>query len=83
MTSRPLRSIIVIANADSTLAVEAMGPETSDIDVSLGDGGVCEQQPGTKDGLGEDVENGVGDDLDVDGDLAGTISDSPDAVTHG
>jgi len=41
---------------------------------------VCDQEPGTEDGLGEDVQNSVGDDLAVDREVAGAISNTPDAV---
>lgn len=37
-----------------------------------------EEEPGTEDGLGEDVKDGVGDDLLVNGGGAGAVSDTPD-----
>ena len=39
-----------------------------------------EQEPETKDGLGEDIKDGIGDDLGVDVDVVGSISDTPDAT---
>ena len=37
-----------------------------------------EEEPETKDGLGKDVKNSIGDDLSVDINVAGSISDTPD-----
>ena len=37
-----------------------------------------EEEPGTEDGLSEDVKDGVGDDLLVNGGGAGAVSDTPD-----
>lgn len=76
-----LCALIVIANADGTLAAETVGPEATDVDVGLRDAGVSEQQPGTKDRLGEDVENSVGDDLLVDAQIAAAIGNAPDTNT--
>ena len=39
-----------------------------------------EQEPGTEDGLGENVENGVGNDLAIETNLAGAIGETPDAT---
>jgi hypothetical protein len=41
---------------------------------------VGEEEPGTEDGLGEDVEDGVGNDLLVNVHVAGAISDTPNTV---
>ena len=38
-------------------------------------------EPGTEDGLGENIENSVGDDLSIKTDLASTVGDTPDART--
>lgn len=57
-----------------------MGPEASNVANALG---VCKQQPEAKDGLGEDVKDGVGNDLRVDGPLAGTVSNTPDDGVQG
>ena len=40
---------------------------------------VREQEPETKDRLGKDIENGVTDNLGIDTDVPGAISDTPDA----
>lgn len=36
------------------------------------------QEPGTEDSLGEDIEDSVGNDLSVDASLASTIGNTPD-----
>lgn len=41
---------------------------------------VGEEEPEAKDWLGEDIENGIGDDLSVETDHTSTISNTPDAV---
>lgn len=38
-----------------------------------------EQEPGAENGLGEDVEDGVGDDLLVNVHVAGAVGNAPDA----
>lgn len=73
-----LRTVLIIANADGTLAGHTVGPEAAQLDVGLGDGSVGVQQPRTEDGLREHVEDGVGDDLLVDIGDAGTVSNTPD-----
>ena len=45
-------------------------------------GVVGEEEPEAKDGLGEDVKDGIGDDLSVDVDVAGSVSDTPDAMRY-
>lgn len=40
-----------------------------------------EEEPGAEDGLGQDVEHGVRDDLLVDVHVAGAVGDAPDAVS--
>lgn len=44
---------------------------------------VGEEEPETKDGLGQDVQNSIGNDLSIDTDHAGTISDTPDDWVDG
>ena len=43
---------------------------------------VSEQEPEAKDWLGKDVEHSVGDDLAIDADVAGAVSDAPDTVIN-
>ncbi len=49
---------------------------------SLRHGVVGEEKPETKDGLGEDIKNGVGDNLGIDTNVSGPVSDTPDAVIY-
>lgn len=78
--SGTLRTLVVITNADGTLAAQALRPETADLDVGLRHADVREQEPSAEDGLREDIEDGVGDDLLVDVHVAGAVGDTPDAV---
>lgn len=41
---------------------------------------MSEKEPESENGLGKDIEDSVGDDLGVNVDVAGSISDTPDAV---
>lgn len=43
-----------------------MSPESTDVDVGLWDRLVGDQKPSTKDWLGQDIEDGVSNDLLVD-----------------
>lgn len=74
---RSLCALIVLTNADSTLAADAVSPEATKLNLSLGHALVGEKQPSTKDRLGEQIEDSVGDDLLVNGHLAGAIGDTP------
>jgi hypothetical protein len=71
-------STVVLTDADSTLTVETVGPEAVELNIALAEVGVGNKEPGTKDSLGKDIEDGVGDDLSIDTDLAGTIGNTPD-----
>ena len=73
-----LGTLVVVTNADGALVAETLAPEATDLNVGLGDALVGEEEPGTEDGLGEDVKDGVGDDLLVNGGGAGAVSDTPD-----
>lgn len=57
-----------------------MSPETAEIDVGLGHAHVGEEEPGSEDWLGEDVQDRVGDDFLVDTHVAGAVGNTPDAV---
>ena len=72
-----LGTFIVVTDADGTLLAETLAPEATEVNVGLGELGVGEQEPGTEDGLGEDVKDGVGDDLLVNGSVAGAVGDTP------
>ena len=41
-----------------------------------------EEEPETKDGLGKNVEDGVSNNLGVNTNVAGSISDAPDAAIY-
>ena len=73
-----LGTLIVVTNADGALVAKTLAPETTDLNVGLGDALVGEEKPGTEDGLGKDVKDGIGNDLLVNVHVAGAISDTPD-----
>lgn len=77
--ARRLRALVIVTDADGALLAEALAPEATELDVGLGDALVGEEEPGAEDGLGEDVEDGVGDDLLVNVHVAGAVGDAPDA----
>jgi hypothetical protein len=74
-----LSTLIILTNTDSTLAADTVGPETTKLNLSLGHALVGEEQPSTEDRLGEQVEDSVGNDLLVNGHLAGAIGNTPNA----
>jgi len=74
-----LSTLVIVTNADSALAGETLAPEATELDLSLRDALVGEQKPCTEDRLGKDIKDGVGDDLLIDTDLAGAVSNTPDA----
>lgn len=71
-------STVIIVKAESALTVETVSPEATKVNISLAKLGVSDDQPCTEDGLSKDVKDGVGNDLAIDPNLAGTISESPD-----
>ena len=44
---------------------------------------VRHQQPEAEDGLGQNIEDGISDNLAVNRDVSGTVTDGPDAVLAG
>ena len=78
-----LCTLVVITNTDGTLAAKAVGPESTKLNVGLWDLGVGNEEPSTKDWLGKDVENSVGDDLLVNVHVAGAVGDTPDNWVDG
>jgi hypothetical protein len=68
---------IVLTEADSTLLVEAVGPESSQLNITLTQLSVSNQEPGTKDTLSKNIEHSVRDDLAINTNLASTIGKSP------
>ncbi len=91
-----LRALVLTTESDGTVLGHAVGPETfhggsagtvlanirfaGDSCVLLGHGIVGEKEPESEDWLCEDIKNSIGDDLSVDVDVAGSISDTPDAI---
>ena len=75
-----LCTLVILTNTDSTLAADTVGPEAAELDLSLGHALVGEEQPCTEDGLGEQIEDSVGNDLLVNGHLARAIGNTPDTV---
>jgi hypothetical protein len=73
-----LRAIIV--KTQSTLAVQAVGPEATEINVSFGDLLMGDDEPGAEDGFGKDIQDGVGDGLAIDREVASSISNTPDTM---
>lgn len=72
--SNTLRTIVI--DADGTLIAEATAPPSLN---ALGVvGSMGKDEPETKDGLGEDVENSVGNDFSIDTPHTGTITNTPD-----
>lgn len=42
---------------------------------------MSEEKPEAEDGLGQNVEHGIGDDLAIDADVSGSVGNTPDALT--
>lgn len=92
-----LRTVVVLTNGKTALLTHAVGPEALDGDRAdkvlakktvmvladlLRHGIVGEQEPEAKDSLGEDVQNGVGDNLGIDANVAGAIRNTPDTIAY-
>ena len=75
-----LSTLVIVADTDGALLAKTVGPEAADVDVGLRHAGVGEEQPSTEDWLGEDVEDGVGNNLSIDTNNSSTVSNTPDAV---
>ena len=58
--------LVIITDTDGALAAETLRPEAAKLDIGLWHARMSEQEPGAEDWLGEDVEDGVGDNLFVD-----------------
>lgn len=69
---------VILAEADSTIPVEAVGPESGKLNIALAKVLVGDQEPGTKDTLGKNVEDGVGNDLTINTNLTSTVGKTPD-----
>ena len=71
---------VILTEADSTLAVETVGPESVELNIALTQLGVSDQEPGTKDTLGENIQDSIGNDLAVNTNLAGAVGKTPNTV---
>jgi hypothetical protein len=92
-------SFIVVTNPELALAAEAIGPETfergravsslamieskGEDDLRGRHAVVGEEQPEAEDGLGQDIENSIGDDLSIKADETGTVGNTPDDWVDG
>ena len=73
-----LGAIVIVTNADTALTTKTLGPEATNINVGLGHAGMGNEEPCTKDDLGENIEDGVGNNFAINADPAGTVGNSPD-----
>jgi hypothetical protein len=76
-----LSTLIVIADTDGTLSASTVGPVSTNLGCGFAVLASSSDDPETENGLGEDIEDGVDDDLGADLDLPGATSSTPDAVT--
>lgn len=73
-------STVIVAETESALAVEAVGPEATEVNIGLAELSVSDDQPSTEDGLSKNIEDGVGNDLAINTNTTGTVSETPDAM---
>lgn len=71
-------STVIVTETESTLTVKAVGPEAAEVNIGLAELSVGDDQPSTEDGLSKNIEDGVGDDLAINANTAGTVSEAPD-----
>jgi len=71
-----LSTLLVVTNTDGALT-EAVGPVAANVGADLRHTLVRDEEPCAKDDLGHDIEDSVGDDLSVNGDLASTVGNTP------
>jgi hypothetical protein len=69
------RHLLVITNSQRAFRAQSVAPESFN---GSGISAMCEQQPETKDRLGKNVQDGIGDDLGVNAPLPGAIANTPD-----
>lgn len=74
---RDVRRLVVITNSESSLAAEALGPESLKGWRSARHAVMGEQEPETEDWFREDVQDGVSDDFLVDIDHMATFGETP------
>ena len=75
-----LSTLIVIADTDGTLSASTVGPVAADLGCGFAVLAGSGDDPETENSLGEDIEDGVNDDLGADLDLPGATSSTPDAA---
>ena len=75
-----LCALIVITHSDLTLTTKTLGPEAFEGWRGAGHAVVGEEEPEAEDWLGEDVKNGVGNNLGINVGDAGTVSNAPDTA---
>jgi hypothetical protein len=75
-----LSTVLIVTDTEGTVIADAVGPETTDVEVNLGHALVSKEEPKTEDGLGKDIKNSVGNDLSVNAGLARAVGNTPDTV---
>lgn len=73
-------STVIITKTESALAVQTVGPETTKVNIGFAKLSVGDDQPSSEDGLSKDVKNSVGNDLAINTNLTGAISEAPDTT---
>jgi len=76
-------STLVVIKTDGTLTTKTLGPPSIKFNVGLWHAAVGEEEPSTEDWLGEDVKDSIGNDLSVNIDVTGAISDTPNNWVNG
>lgn len=71
-------STVIVTETESTLTVQAVGPEAAEVNIGFAELSVGDDQPSTENGLSKNIEDGVGDDLAINTNTAGTVSEAPD-----
>lgn len=68
---------VIVTQAESALAVETVCPEATEVNVSLTELSVGDDQPRAEDGLSKHIKDGVGHNLTINTNLAGAVSEAP------
>ena len=75
-----LRTLVVVTDADAALRGQAVRPEATKVGVSLWHVHVGHEEPQTKDGLSQHVQDCVSQNLLANADVTGAIGDTPNTV---
>ena len=75
-------STVIVTEAEGALTVETVRPEATEINIGLAELSVGDDQPSTEDRLSKNIEDGIGDNLAVNTDTAGTVSETPDTECY-